>query len=82
MVNKMAPFQIRGSKGQPVNAEQLSFKISNEGISEYKLSNGKIMKVRIVIAEVYVTDEKDEITGRNGYFIKSMPIVSVEDAKE
>ena len=78
----MAPFQIRGSKGQLVNAEQVDFKIINEGISEYKLSNGKIMKVRVVVAEVYVTDEKDEITGKNGYFIKSMPIASVEDAKE
>jgi len=81
-VNEMAPFQIRGSKGQLVNAKQLDFKIINEGISEYQLGDGKIMKVRVVVAEVYVTDEKDEITGKNGYFIKSIPIVSVEDAKE
>lgn len=78
----MPPLQIRGSKGQLVNAKQLDFKITNEGISEYKLSDGKILKIRVVLAEVYVTDEKDEITGQNGYFIKSMPVVSVGDAKQ
>lgn len=77
----MTPLQIRGSKGQLVNAVQLDFKILNEGISEYKLSDGRILKIRVVLAEVFRTDEKDEVTGREGYFIKSQPVVSVEDAK-
>jgi hypothetical protein len=74
--------QIRGSQGQMVNAEQLDFQIVNEGFSVYKLSDGKILKIRVVLAEVYRLDEKDEVTGRAGYFIKSMPVVSIEDAKK
>jgi hypothetical protein len=71
--------QIRGSKGQMVNAEQLDFKLVNDGYSEYKLSDGKILKLRVVLAEVYRLDEIDEMTGKNNYFIKSAPIVSVEE---
>lgn len=78
----MTPLQMKGSKGQPVNAEQLSFEIIKEGVSEYKLFNGKIMKIRMVLAEVYRLDEKDEATGKDNYFIKSGTIVSVEDAKK
>lgn len=71
---------MRGSKGEMVNAEQLNFKVVNEGFSEYELSDGRTMKIRVVLAEVYRLDEKDE-TGREGYFIKSVPVVSVEDKK-
>lgn len=74
--------QLKGSKGQPVNAEQLDFKIVNEGISEYKLSDGKIMKIRIALAEVYRLEELDEATGKNNYFIKSAPIISIEEPKK
>ena len=74
--------QIRGSKGQMVNAEQLEYQIIKEAFSEYKLSDGRIMKIRVVLAEVYRLDEKDETTGREGYFIKSLPVVSIEDVKK
>lgn len=72
--------QMRGSKGQMVDAEELRFTPIKEEYSEYKLSNGKIMRVRVVLTEVYCLDEKDEITGKNNYFIKSAPLVTVEDA--
>lgn len=65
-----------------VNAEQLDYKIVNEGFSVYELSDGRILKVRVVLAEVYRLDEKDETTGREGYFIKSMPVVSIEEKKK
>ena len=80
LVNVMP--QVRGTKGQMVNAEQLDFKQINEGYSEYQLSDGKIMKVKIVLAEVYRLDEIDESTGRNHYFIKSQPIISMEEPKK
>jgi hypothetical protein len=71
---------VKGSKGQPVNAEQVGFTPISEGFSEYKLSDGKKMKIRIVLAEVYRLDELDDM-GRNNYFIKSQPVVSIEDIK-
>jgi len=74
--------QIRGSKGQMVNAEQVKFTPISEEFSEYRLSDGKILKIRVVLVEVYRLDEVDEVTGKNNYFIKSAPIVNVEDAPE
>lgn len=71
--------QFRGSKGQPVNGEELQFTPISEPYSEYKLSDGKIMKIRVVLTEVYRLDEKDEVTGKDNYFIKSAPIVTVEE---
>lgn len=65
-----------------VNAEELHFTPISEGYSEYKLSNGKILKVRVVVTEVYRVDEKDEITGKDNYFIKSAPIVTVEEPQK
>ncbi len=78
----MAPIQMKGSQGQMVNAEQLTFTPIKEGISEYQLSNGKLLKIRMILAEIYVLDEKDPTTGKNAYFIKTAPVVSTEDLKE
>jgi len=71
--------QMRGSKGQMVNAEELRFTPIKEEYSEYKLSDGKIMRIRVVLTEVYRLEEKDEVTGKDNYFIKSAPIVTVEE---
>jgi hypothetical protein len=73
--------QIRGSKGQMVNAKQITFEQVSEGFSVYKLSDGKIMKIKVVLAEVYSLDELDDL-GRNNYFIKSQPVISIEESKE
>ena len=78
----MTPIQMKGSKGQMVNAEELHFTPISEGYSEYRLSNGKIMKIRVVLAEVYRLDEKDEMTGKDNYYIRSAPIVTVEEPKK
>lgn len=73
---------MKGSKGQTVNAEQLGFTPVSEGFSEYKLSDGNMMRIRIVLAEVYRMDEVDEATGKHNYYIKSQPVVSIEEPKK
>jgi hypothetical protein len=80
LVKMMA--QVKGSKGQMVNAEQLSFKPISEGFNEYELSDGNKLKIRIILSEIFKLDEKDEMTGRNNYFIKSAPIMSIEELKK
>lgn len=71
--------KIRGSKGQPVEAQQLKFTPKNEAWSEYTLEDGKILKVKVVVSEVYRLDEIDEVTGKNNYLVKSTSIISVEE---
>ena len=70
--------KLRGLKGEEINGEQLQFTIKNEGYSEYLLSDGNILRIRIVLAEVYGIDQKDPLTGRPNYVVKSTNIVSVE----
>jgi len=74
--------QLKNARGQTVNGEQMTFEVIKEGYSEYKLSDGKILKVRVVVSEVFRLDEVDESTGRNNYFIKSQPILSIEEPKK
>lgn len=81
-MNGMTPMQMKGSKGQMVNAEELRVTPISEGYSEYKLGNGKILRVRVIVTEVYRLDEKDEMTGKDNYFIKSAPIVTVEEPQK
>lgn len=74
--------KVRSSKGQMVNAEQLGFKPISEAWSEYKLDDGKIMKIRIIVTEVYRLDEIDEATGKNNYLVKSTNAISMEEPKK
>ena len=69
--------KLRGRKGEELNGEQLQFTTNNEGYSEYLLSDGNTLKIRVVLGEVYCTDQKDPLTGRPNYIIKSANIVSV-----
>jgi hypothetical protein len=71
--------KIMGPKGQPVEAEQQHFKPIHEPWSEYELEDGKILKIRIIVSEIYKLDEVDKVTGRNAYMVKSDNIVSMEE---
>lgn len=78
----MAPTKMQNSKGVLVNAEQLDFKPISEPTAEYELEDGTKITIRMVLAEVFRLDEKDPVTGRSEYFIKSAPIVSIKDKKK
>jgi hypothetical protein len=69
--------KLKGPAGQELNGEQLQFKVKTEGFSEYELSDGNTLKIRLVVAEVYCLDTKDPLTGRPNYVIKSTSIISV-----
>ena len=69
--------KLRGPRGEEVTGEQLQFEIKKEGFSEYLLSDGNTLRVRVVLAEVYCTDQKDPLTGRPNYVVKSANVVSI-----
>ena len=75
--------KIKGPRGEDFTGEQVQFTIKNENWSEYNLSDGNMLKVRVVLAEVYKLDSKDAVTGKPNYLIKSSSVVSViEPTKE
>jgi hypothetical protein len=69
--------KLKGPRGEDLSGEQLQFTIKNEGYSEYLLSDGNTLRVRIILAEVYCLDQKDPLTGRPNYVLKSINVVSV-----
>jgi hypothetical protein len=69
--------KLTGPNGEEIVGEQLQFIVKNENWSEYVLSDGNTVKIRVALAEIYRTDRKDPLTGRAGYIIKSTNIVSV-----
>lgn len=75
--------KMKDSKGALVDAEQLSFKPIAEPISEYELENGDKITIRIVLAEVYrLATRSGDITGKNEYFIKTAPVISILNKKQ
>jgi len=74
--------KVKGSKGQMVDAEQLGFTPISEAWSEYKLDDGKIMRIRVVVSEVYRLNEIDETTGKNNYLVKSTNVISMGEPKK
>ena len=74
--------KLRGPKGEDINGEQLQFAIKNENWSEYALSDGNTLKIRVALAEVYRVDSKDPLTGRPNYIIRSSNVISVVEPEK
>ena len=74
--------KLTGPKGEEIIGEQLQFTVKGENWSEYLLSDGITVKIRVALAEIYRTNKKDPLTGRAGYIIKSTNIVSVMEPEE
>ena len=64
--------------GKEITANQVKFTIGTENFSEYKLEDGNTLKVRVVVGEIYRSDQADPLTGRPNYIVKSTNIISVE----
>ena len=70
--------KMKDSKGELVDAQQLSFKPVAEPLTEYELEDGNKITIRIVLAEVYrLATPSNDLSGKNEYFIKTSPIISI-----
>jgi hypothetical protein len=63
---------------QTVEAESLSYKPINEPWSIYQLDDGSIIKVKLVISDVFKLPTSDPLTGLPQYMIRSSNVMSVE----
>jgi len=64
--------------GQTVEAESLSYKSLNEPWSLYQLDDGSIIKIKLVISDVFKLPTPDPLTGLPQYVIRSSNVMSVE----
>jgi hypothetical protein len=64
--------------GQSVEAESLTYKPLNEPWSSYQLDDGSIIKLKLVISDVFKLPTSDPLTGLPQYIIRSSNVMSVE----
>ena len=63
--------------GQSIEGEQLTFTAKGENWSDYELSDGNTLRIKVVLAEVYRLNQTDPMTGKPSYAIKATDIISV-----
>jgi len=68
--------------GRIVEAEEVNFEPIREDWNIYKLEDGRILKVKLVLVKVYKTSEKDPITGEPIYIVTSTNIVTTTSKLE
>jgi hypothetical protein len=64
--------------GKTIEAESLSYRPLNEPWSSYQLDDGSIIKLKIVISDVFKLPTPDQLTGLPQYIVRSSNVMSVE----
>lgn len=69
-------------QGQEVDATEVDFQIRKEDWSEYQLMDGTVIKMKLVISEIFRIEGQWDNEGNPVYRIKStnVPVVRASDA--
>jgi hypothetical protein len=65
------PFQNRQVEATPID-----FLTRKEDFNEYQLSNGKIIKIKLVVAQISVLADEKDPEGNPVYYIRSTNVVA------
>ncbi len=64
--------------GQAVEAEAMEFKPVEEQWSRYRLEDGTVVKLKLVVSDVFKLPTVDPVTGLPQLMVRSSNIMSVE----
>lgn len=64
--------------GQVVEVEKMEFKPLEESWSLYKLEDGTIVKLKLIVSDVFKLPTADPLTGLPQLLVKSSNVMSVE----
>jgi hypothetical protein len=64
--------------GKSVEVESLNYRPLNEPWSSYQLDDGSVIKLKLVIADVFKLPTPDQLTGLPQYIVRSSNVMSVE----
>jgi hypothetical protein len=64
--------------GQAVEVEKMDFKAIEEAWSIIKLSDGTIVKIKLVVSDVFKLPQPDPLTNLPQLLVKSTNVMSVE----
>ena len=66
--------------GNKVEAESMAVKPIEEPWSIYKLDDGSIIKLKLVVSDIFKLPNPDPVTGLPQFVVRSTNVVSVEPA--
>ena len=65
--------------GRAVEAEKMDFKpIDDENWSLYRLEDGTVVKLRLIVSEIFKLPGADPLTGMPQFLVKSSNVMAVE----
>lgn len=66
--------------GNVIEAEKMDFKQIEENWSLYRLEDGTIVKIKLIVSDVFKLPGNDPLTGMPQLLVKSTNVMSVEPA--
>ena len=63
---------------QEVEAEKMEFKPIEEAWSLYRLQDDTIVKIKLIVSDVFKLPSNDPLTGMPQFLVKSTNVMSVE----
>ena len=64
--------------GKAVEAEKMDFKPIDENWSLYRLEDGTVVKLRLIVSEIFKLPGADPLTGMPQFLAKSSNVMAVE----
>ena len=64
--------------GMAVEAEQMDFNPIEENWSRYRLEDGTVLKLRLIVSEIFKLPGADPLTGMPQFLAKSSNVMAVE----
>ena len=64
--------------GKAVEAEKMDFKPIDENWSLYRLEDGTVLKLRLIVSEIFKLPGADPLTGMPQFLAKSSNVMAVE----
>lgn len=64
-----------------VSAEKVEFNPITENWSLYRLEDGSVVRLRLIVSEIFKLPGSDPVTGMPQYLAKSTNIMAVEPAR-
>lgn len=68
--------------GKQVEAEKMEFKAVEENWNLYRLDDGTVVKIKLVLSDVFKLPNIDPVTGAAQLIVRSSNVMSVEPAAQ
>lgn len=65
-------------QGKTVDAETMTFTVIDEPWSFYKLEDGTVLKMKLIVSNIMKLDTTDPVTGLPHFIVRSSNVIAIE----